>query len=88
MLKQKKIPYKEEGADKLLKKTNLQFLDVKDLVSKSEIIFIPIQTPHDKKYEGVTRIPNKRIDFDYSYLKRGMKTLSDEIKKQKKKQKL
>ena len=83
-VKTKKIPYKEEGADKLLKKTNLQFLDVKDLVSKSEIIFIPIQTPHDKKYEGVTRIPNKRIDFDYSYLKRGMKTLSDEIKKQKK----
>ena len=83
-IKTKKIPYKEEGADKLLKKTNLQFLDIKNLVSKSEIIFVPIQTPHDKKYEGVTRIPKKRIDFDYSYLKKGMKTLSEEIKKQKK----
>ena len=44
-----------KSTEKLLKKTNLQFLDVKILVSKSEIIFVPIQTPHDKKYEGVSR---------------------------------
>ena len=42
----------------------------------SEIIFVPIQTPHDPQYEGVTRIPDKRIDFDYSYLIDGIKDLS------------
>ena len=46
----------------LLKKSKLKLIDTKGLVNKSEIIFVTIQTPHNKKYEGVTRIPNKRID--------------------------
>ena len=40
---------------------------LKNVVNRSEIIFVPIQTPHDP-YEGITRIPDKRIDFDYSFL--------------------
>ena len=51
------------------------------MVLNSEIIFVPIQTPHDPKYEGVTRIPNKRIDFDYSFLKSGIENLSASIEK-------
>ena len=39
---------------------------------------------HHEKYEGITRIPDERADFDYSFLKNGVKTLSDEIEKQKK----
>ena len=52
------------------------------MVEKSEIIFVPIQTPHDPLYEGVTKIPIKRVDFNYEWLKSGIKTLSDEIEKQ------
>ena len=51
-------------------------------MSHSEIIFVPIQTPHDPLYEGITRIPDKRVDFDYTYLISGMKKLSTEIEKQ------
>ncbi len=83
-IKLKKIPYREVEAPKLLKKSKLKLVDIENLVSKSEIIFVPIQTPHNKKYEGITSIPKKRIDFDYKYLKKGIKDLADEIKSQKK----
>ena len=43
---------------------------------------MPIQTPHLPKYEGITRFPDERVDFDYTWLKAGLKTLSDEIDKQ------
>ena len=82
ILEAKKIPYKEEGAQDLLSKSKIKFINIPELVKHSEIIFVPIQTPHDSLYEGVTRIPKKRVDFDYSYLKKGMKTLADEIEKQ------
>ena len=56
--------------------------DVSELVSNSDIIFVPIQTPHDPKYEGVTRLPDERVDFDYSFLISGIAALSDEIELQ------
>ena len=83
-VKLKKIPYKEVEAPKLLKKSKLKLLSIKNLVSKSEIIFVPIQTPHNKKYEGITAIPKKRVDFDYKFLKNGIKELANEIQKKKK----
>ena len=46
---------------------------------------MPIQTPHDKKYEGINDIPKTRKDFDYTYLVNGMKMISKELKKIKKK---
>ena len=81
IIQTKKIPYKEEGAQELLSKSNIKFASVSEVVKHSEIIFVPIQTPHDPLYEGVTRIPEKRVDFDYKYLIDGMKVLSDEIEK-------
>ncbi len=84
IIEAKKIPYKEEGAQDLLSKSKIKFVNIPKLVKSSEIIFVPIQTPHDPLYEGITRIPKKRVDFDYSYLKSGMKSLSKEINKQKK----
>ena len=68
IIKEKKIPYKEEFVQNYLKKSKIKFKDVRELVKHSEIIFVPIQTPHDPAYEGVTRIPKKRVDFDYKYL--------------------
>jgi len=54
-------------------------LDLTTMVQSCDIIFVPIQTPHDPKYEGVTRIPEERVDFDYSYLKAGIKQLAESI---------
>jgi UDPglucose 6-dehydrogenase len=83
IIEAKKIPYKEIWAQKYLEKSKIKFSSLSEVVKNSDIIFVPIQTPHDPLYEGVTRIPKKRIDFDYSFLIKGMKALSQEIEKQK-----
>ena len=80
-IRDRKIRYREEWVDKYLPNTKLEINNIDQLVKNSEIIFVPIQTPHDPQYEGVTRIPEKRIDFDYSYLKSGIKDLSEAIEK-------
>ena len=82
IIEAKKLPYKEIWAQDYLDKSNIKFLDLKNVVKHSEIIFVPIQTPHDPLFEGVTRIPKERVDFDYSYLISGMKKLSEEIENQ------
>jgi UDPglucose 6-dehydrogenase len=76
------IPYREAGTPELLKNHDIKWSSVSEVVSNSEIIFVPIQTPHDERFEGTTRIPEDRVDFDYTYLKSGMKTLADEIARQ------
>jgi UDPglucose 6-dehydrogenase len=78
----RKIPYKEEGAQPLLDKTNLNVTTLTEVVDQSDIIFVPIQTPHDPAYEGVTRIPDKRVDFDYTWLKTGLLQLDTECERQ------
>jgi len=81
-IKKKKIGYKEIWVEDYLKNTKLDVFDIKGVVKNSDIIFVPIQTPHEEKYEGITRIPKERADFNYEYLINGMKELSEEIEKQ------
>lgn len=79
------IPYREEGTAELLKKHSISFTNLKEVIESSEIIFVPIQTPHDPLYDGVTRLPETRIDFDYTYLVEGLKQISkvlDEIQEE------
>jgi len=82
ILEEKKLPYREQGADDLLQSHNIKWGAIKDVVENSDIIFVPIQTPHLPKYEGDTRIPSERADFDYEWLKSGIKDLSNEISNQ------
>ena len=70
------IPYREEGTSELLKKHSISFANLNEVIESSEIIFVPIQTPHDPLYDGVTRLPETRIDFDYTYLVEGLKQIS------------
>ncbi len=79
IISSKKIPYKEELAQEYLEKSNIKFLTLQKIVKFSEIIFVSIQTPHNPQYEGITRIPEIRADFDYSYLKEGIAALSKKI---------
>ncbi len=82
-LQDRKIPYQEEGANELLKTHNINYGAMSDVVKNSDIIFVPIQTPHEYQFEGCTRITKERKDFDYSILKSGIKKLSDVIDSQK-----
>ena len=75
----KKLQYQEIWAQEHLDKSKIEIKSMEEVVGESEIIFVPIQTPHDPLYEGTTRLPEERVDFDYSYLKKGIKDLSEEI---------
>ncbi len=78
----KKLQYQEIWAQEHLDKSKIKIKSISEVVQHSEIIFVPIQTPHGEKFEGSTRIPDEREDFDYTFLKKGIKDLSDEIEKQ------
>jgi UDPglucose 6-dehydrogenase len=82
IVESRKLPYKEIWAQDYLDKSKIRFASIAEVVAHGEIIFVPIQTPHAPEYEGITRIPDQRVDFDYTYLKAGMKSLADEIEKQ------
>lgn len=72
----------------MLEKSTLKFADnVVDVINHSEIIFVAIQTPHQKRFEGHLPMPEEeRADFNYSYLVECIQTLSkalNEIKEHK-----
>ena len=61
------VPYKGAGPnggpsiEPILKTSKLKFArDIRELVEHSEIIFMAIQTPHEERYEGITRLPSER----------------------------
>lgn len=80
----RRIPYREEGAQDALEKSSLRVVEMDALVSESDIVFVAVQTPHEQKYEGITRLPQERVDFNYTYLTGAMKALCEEIAQQKK----
>ena len=78
-VRDKKIPYMETGVPELLQKTRLRVTSLRDVLYNSEVIFVPVQTPHDPLYEGVTRLPETTADFDYTYLKDACRSISREL---------
>lgn len=85
-IRQRYWPFQEEIVPELIAKTKLQIKELDDLIEWSDLLFIAIQTPHDSKYEGITRLPQDRKDFEYNYLVSGIKeiaTICKKLKKQK-----
>jgi UDPglucose 6-dehydrogenase len=84
-IESRQIPFKEEGLQPLLDRTNVSMVrTLGELVAKSDILFLPVQTPHGPEYEGSTRLPDERADFDYSFLKEAVTniaTISKELGK-------
>lgn len=60
---------------------NLSFGSLEHIALHSEIIFVAVQTPHDSKYEGITPLPDERIDFDYTYLQDAIRALAEVVRK-------
>jgi UDPglucose 6-dehydrogenase len=79
------FPHREIGPDgepsiePLLRESSIRFGSLDDVVEHAEIIFVAVQTPHEPEYEGVTRLPDERVDFDYAWLKGAVGSLSDAI---------
>lgn len=82
----REIPYVEEGLQPLLDTTNLHVArSVDECVEFADLLFIAVQTPHDPKYEGSTRIPYDRKDFNYAYIKEALSEVSEACRRQEKK---
>jgi len=74
-------PNGEKSIEPLLQNSSLKFGSIEDIVKETEIIFVAVQTPHSEKYEGITRIPDERVDFEYKYLIECIKKLSECVDK-------
>ena len=59
-----------------LERSNLRFGRLEEVVAHADILFVTVQTPHEREYEGVTRVPADRIDFDYRYLIRAIEQVA------------
>ena len=79
------LPYMEQGAQVLLANTNIVLhrpegnpdaLDKSGLADWADLIFVAVQTPHQPEYEGVTRLPDTRADFDYTHLESAVLSVS------------
>jgi UDPglucose 6-dehydrogenase len=81
-IRDRKIPYREEGTPELLVHSKIRVVSVNEVVAHSDLIFVAVQTPHDPLYEGITRIPETRVDFDYSWLIQAVGQLNEAIEAQ------
>lgn len=78
-LEEKSIPFHEEHSEELLKDSKMEMVSLKELCEWADMLFIAVQTPHKPLYEGVTRIPDTREDFDYTMLTEAVKAVNDNL---------
>lgn len=79
IIETKKIPYQEAIAQELLEEAkHFNLVDnIFEVVKESDLVFVPIQTPHEPQYEGTQpHIVRDNSDFDYTYLKEGVKQIA------------
>jgi len=64
----------------MLEKSTLKFADnIKEVIEHGEILFVAIQTPHQKQFEGHIPMPEERADFNYTYLINCIEILNREL---------
>ena len=72
----------EPDMDRQLKEAlpRLHFLDsIAEVVSKADVCFVAIQTPHPPELDGSVRHNHVRKDFDYSYLHKAAEDIAHAI---------
>lgn len=79
MLRARRLVYREVDAEPLLQRSRIEILPVEEVVRRSDLVFITIQTPHEPRFEGVTRLPAETRDFDYRHLCTGVAEVSKAI---------
>lgn len=55
----------------------LRFCSLAEVVNESECIFVAVETPHGKLYEGVTPLPETRADFSYDALTSSIRAIME-----------
>jgi UDPglucose 6-dehydrogenase len=72
-------PNGEPSIEPLLQTSTVSLGRLPELVRHSDLIFVAVQTPHAAPFEGVTRLPAERADFDYCYLKSAVSALASQV---------
>lgn len=72
----------DEIIDKIHQDNSVQFVEsVDELLEWSDLIFLAVQTPHDKKFDGTTRLPEERKDFNYDWICQAVQNLNQAAEK-------
>lgn len=70
ILASRKYPHREIGAQELLETTTLCMVrSYAYVVAHADVVFVAVQTPHQPEFEGLNRMPDRRVDFSYDALK-------------------
>ena len=76
-LTERTYPHREAGVEDYLLTTTLRIADTVDAaVAHADAVFVVVQTPHRPEFEGVTRLPDERADFDYTYLRDAVRAVA------------
>jgi len=77
----KRVPYQEEFANENLETARIEICDsIHEVIKNSNIVFIAVQTPHEREFEGITPTPEVTQDFDYSFLESVFDEISSSLK--------
>jgi UDPglucose 6-dehydrogenase len=84
LMRKRLYEHREQGLgpksfQEMFDRSDLKFADLPELSRKCPVIFVAVQTPHQPEYEGITRIPTVRADFDYSHLIAAVRSLSEHV---------
>lgn len=61
-------PHRENSVPELLATSQLEVVDLVDLVATSEIVFVVVATPHAEGLDGASPLGDIREDFNYAQL--------------------
>lgn len=85
--KKEKYPAKETGPNGIdpfepyYQSSMVKVVDtLQQAIEGAELIFVAVQTPHKPEYEGITKLPETREDFDYTYLRLAVKEIGEWVK--------
>src|SRR3954463_15516103 len=69
-------PFKEAGVEMLKCETRIELTPPQQMVKRCDIIFVAVQTPHAKEFDGTRRLTQECRDFDYTYLASALSELA------------
>lgn len=77
-------PPEEAGIEGLLDGTTLKLASSPaDVVAATDgIVMVSVQTPHDPRFGGESRIPDRPVDFEYGYLIQAVRDIAQAAEKQ------
>jgi len=81
ILREKQYPHRECLVPDYLTRSRLALASIDETVRDADIVFVAIQTPNTRQFEGVTRLPAEREDFDYGPLKAGMADVAQALER-------